>query len=36
MHLTAKEQRMVDLDSALWRGDISAPQQDTNFDLSEN
>ena len=28
IHLATKERRMVDLDSALWRGVISATQQD--------
>ena len=28
IHLATKERRMVDLDSALWRGVISSTQQD--------
>ena len=31
IHLATKERRMVDLDSALWRGVVSATQQDKTF-----
>ena len=31
IHLATKERRMVELDSALWRGVVSATQQDKTF-----
>ena len=31
IHLATKERRMVDLDSALWRGVVTATQQDKTF-----
>ena len=31
IHLATKERRMIDLDSALWRGVVSATQQDKTF-----
>ena len=36
IHLATKERRMVDLDSALWRGVMSATQQDKTSNIDTN
>ena len=36
IHLATKERRMVDLDSALWRGVMSATQQDKTSNINTN
>ncbi len=36
IHLATKERRMVDLDGALWRGVVSATQQNKTFDIATN